>query len=289
MNKKRKFISLVLGILLLSSCSFAYQNKSIDEMSTRELESYSRDLENDNKEIQTSIDEIKAYTDDKSEEEMIEMINYINTEIVKSNVMITNQSKSLFHTTAISSGSGTIIKEDTSYYYVLTNNHVIYSLGSRSYYYIYDYLNNEYQATLLFHSPDYDLALLKFSKTRTLRVNELASENIEIGKGVIAIGQPLGQRNAITFGKALKYDTVDCSTCNPDESNIQYQCVFYTANTNNGNSGGMLIDYNYKLVGVVTYGLSDARGNYMYGAGSPVAKIREFLTSNSFEVGDTNA
>ena len=48
--------------------------------------------------------------------------------------------------------------------------------------------------------------------------------------------------------------------------------------TTNGNSGGMIIDYNYNLVGVVTYGMTSSDGKYMYGAGSPISKVKEFLT-----------
>ena len=117
---------------------------------------------------------------------------------------------------------------------------------------------------------------------------KLASEDLSVKDNLIAIGQPLGQRNIITFGEVLKYDFVSCDNCNPSQSNISYECMYYSALTSNGNSGGMLINYNFELVGVVTYGLS-IDGVYNSGAGSSVSKVREFLTNNHFEVGDLYA
>jgi S1-C subfamily serine protease len=149
-------------------------------------------------------------------------------------------------------------------------------------------LNNEYSATVVFADPNYDMALLRFEKTATLRVIPIASEDLIVDKNVIVIGQPQGQRNAITFGEVLKYDNVECYDCDANESNISYQCMYYNARTSNGNSGGMVLDYNYNLVAVVTFGMMDYSGEYIYGAGSPVSKVKEFFANNNFEVGDNN-
>ena len=45
------------------------------------------------------------------------------------------------------------------------------------------------------------------------------------------------------------------------------------------------MSYDYKIVGIVTYGFTIG-GEFAYGAGSSVSKIIEFLTLNDFEVGD---
>lgn len=289
----KKFVKLTLClicIVVVSSCSiFNYKDKEIGKMNLVELNQYNKELVNENEYLKDEYDDLLDISGGKTKEEIIEMINYLNNEVIKSNVMITNESKNYFHTTSVSSGSGTIIKEDDSYYYVLTNNHVIYSLGNRTSYYIYDYLNNEYSAVLLFHDANYDMALLRFNKgNKSLKVMEFANKDSSIKDNIITIGQPLGQRNAITFGEVLRYDVVNCDNCGIDESNIKYECMHYNAKTTNGNSGGMIIDYNYKLVGVVTFGMTDNRGEYVYGAGSPVSKVKEFLTNNSFEVGESN-
>lgn len=289
-NKMLKISSLVLCVFTFCSC-FNYRDKEISKMNLIELNKYNEELIQENEDLKNQRDELKNLTNGKSYQETIDIMNYVNNEIVKSNVMITNESKSFFHATSISSGSGTIIKEDDFYYYVLTNNHVIYSLGNRITYYVYDYLNNEYSnAKVLFSDPNYDMAILRFNKgVHQLRVSTLANEDIKVGNNLIIIGQPQGQRNTITYGEAISYKKVECTNCNPDESNVNYDCLHYNAITTNGNSGGMILDYNYDLVGVVTFGFSDTKGEYLYGAGSPVSKVKEFLAGNEFEVGDNHA
>ena len=286
MKKIIKFISLVFCLLLVSSCFKVDYKETLEKMSLIELNQYYKELLKENEELEKSYLDLVGISDGKSKEELIEIINYLNNEVIKSNVMITNESKGLFHTTSVSSGSGTIIDEDESYYYVLTNNHVIYSLGYKTSYYVYDYLNHEYNGTLLFNDARYDMALLRFNKKSTsLRVMNIASEDSLIGDNIITIGQPLGQRNAITFGEVIKYEIVNCENCNTNQSNIQYECMYYDARTTNGNSGGMIIDYNYNLVGVVTFGMTSSDGKYMSGAGSPASKVKEFL----IKAGERNA
>lgn len=285
-----KSIICLLSIFVLCSCSNVdYSDKDLEKMSLIALNKYNGFLEDKLDDVNNNYEKLYQVSDGKSKQEIIEMINYVNEEVIKSNVMITNESKTFFNGKSVSSGSGTIIKEDDFYYYVLTNNHVIFSLGNRSSYYVYDYLNNEYSATVVFNDANYDMALLRFHKhTNVLRVSELANEDLGVSKNVIVIGQPGGQRNAITFGEVLKYEKVECSDCAVNESNINYECMFYNARTSKGNSGGMVIDYNYNLVAVVTYGMMDYSGDYMYGAGSPISKVKEFFANNNFEVGDYN-
>ena len=290
--KKRvmKISVIVFCMFILCSC-FSFQNVAVEDMSLIGLNKYRDYLYEENNYLSIENESLSGVSDGKTYEEIIEIINQVNEDVIKSNVMITSQSKSFFTGSSISSGSGTIIKEDELYYYVLTNNHVIYSLGNRVSYYVYDYLNNEYSnARVLFSDPNYDMALLRFNKgISNLRVATLAKEDIEVKDNVIVIGQPQGQRNTVTFGEVISYGKVNCSDCNEDESNVKYDCIFYNARTTNGNSGGMILDYEYNLVGVVTFGMTDSKGEYLYGAGSPISKVLEFLSMNEFEVGDINA
>ena len=289
---KRKLISLVLllNVFLLTSCfGNDYLNKNVEDMNKWELNQYQKYLEKNNEYFKNALDEAIDISDGKSEEEIIEMINYLNEEVIKSNVMLTNEAKTIYNRYSIMTGSGSIIKEDEDYYYVLTNNHVIYAFGSKANYYVYDYLNNEYAASIVFSNASYDMAVLKFEKGKQkLRIVNMAKDDIAINKNVIAVGQPGGQRNAITFGEAIKYDEVECYQCHKDESNVKYDCLYYNAITTHGNSGGMLLDYDYNMVAIVTFGMNADNGNYMYGAGSPASKIREFLALYEFELGDEN-
>lgn len=285
---KKKLIATVCTFsFLFGACA---NEKPIEDMNLIELKYNYNELEEQYNALKSQYDNLYDYVGGKTDTEILSLINELNNEVIKSNVMITNESKSYFVGTSISSGSGTIIKEDENKYYVLTNNHVIYALNSnRTSYYVYDYLNNEYRANVEFYDPNYDMALLSFNKKSgsSLRVAALANSDLEVKGNLIAIGQPLGQRNIISFGEVIKYDYVTCTDCNKSESNISYECVYYDAITTNGNSGGMLINYNYELVGVVTYGFH-TNGVYTYGAGSSVSKVREFLANNDFEVGDLN-
>ena len=228
-NKFLKILSL-LSVFAFCSC-FNFENKDISKMNVIELSQYNKQLKEENETLSEENEILSGVADGKTYKEVLEMINYVNEEVIKSNVMITSQSRVIFQTTSMSSGSGTIIKEDSTYYYVLTNNHVIYSFGTNISYYVYDYLNNEYsKAKVLFSDPDYDLAILRFAKGKDkLRVATLSQNDAEIEDNVIVIGQPQGQRNTITFGEVLSYGKVECSGCNKEESNIKYDCVYYDA------------------------------------------------------------
>ena len=284
----KKVLASIVCIFSFFFCACEVDSdRSIEDMNLVELNLNYESLVYEYDSLKIDVDKLLDVVGNKSSSEIIDMINELNNEIIKSNVMITNEVKSYFNTTSISSGSGTIISEDSDKYYVLTNNHVIYSLNSnRTSYYIYDYLNNEYRANVEFYNPDYDLALLSFNKgSNQLRVMKMADGDPYVKDNIIAIGQPLGQRNVITFGEVIMYDYVTCDECNVNQSNIKYECMYYDAVTTNGNSGGMIINFDYELVGVVTYGFT-VNGVYKYGAGSSVSKVREFLTNNHFEVGD---
>lgn len=288
-NKTLKLSSMIAMAFVLCSC-YNFQNKDINEMNLIELNHYREYLNNQNTYLKEQNNILSEKSDGKTYQEIIDMMNYVNDEIVKANVMITNESRSFFQASTTSSGSGTIIREDNRYYYALTNNHVIYSLGNRVSYYVYDYLNNEYtNAQVMFSDPNYDMAIVRFAKGKTtLKVINLASEDVEMKENIIVVGQPQGQRNTITFGEVLSYGVVNCSDCDKNISNIKYECVYYDAITNNGNSGGMILNYNYELVGVVTFGMNASNGEYLYGAGSPVSKVKEFFSVNDFEVGDSH-
>lgn len=283
---KKVVLTIVCAFSLLF-CACNDSENDLYSMSLVELNAKYNELSDEYDELKSKYDVYHEFVEGKSKEEVIALINELNNEVIKSNVMITNESKGYFSGTSVSSGSGTIIKEDSNKYYVLTNNHVIYTLNSnRTSYYVYDYMNNEYVANVEFYDPNYDMALLSFDKRASnLRVARLASEDLKVNDNLIAIGQPLGQRNIITLGQVIKYDYVNCENCGVNESNISYPCMYYDAITTNGNSGGMLINYNYEVVGVVTFGFT-SNGVYAYGAGSSVSRVREFFSNNSFEVGD---
>lgn len=224
---------------------------------------------------------------DKIEELETELSNQytlfseLSLEVVKSNVMLYTTCRSL---TGISrkggQGSGVIVDEDQSSYYVLTNNHVVYCEPNypRRSYEVTDYKMNSYNGEILFFDADFDLALVKFPKSTELLVLEFAEENPKASETVIAIGQPEGQINAITFGEVLRYTHIICSTCDPLVSNVTFDCILHSAAISKGNSGGMLINRDKKIVGINTFGSENN------GAAVPVERIMEFLENNEYPI-----
>lgn len=152
--------------------------------------------------------------------------------------------------------SGVIFAETAQSYWVITNNHVVEPLDrTHRAFYIVDYKNNEYNAFLHDGSenPNYDLATLYFVKKReVLKPITIASNNGSIDREVIAIGQPLGLRNIITFGSIIRYAIVELRM--EEDGDIYWTspfvCVIHSAKTDFGSSGGMLLNHKLELIGI---------------------------------------
>ena len=157
-------------------------------------------------------------------------------------------------------------------------NDKVWDALHKEYIYVYDYDLNQYKGTLMFSSDKCDMAVVRITKNgsnNSLRVMELADYDPESGQTVIAIGQPNGQLNSIGIGKINKYINI---------ANVDYQVIEHSAYMDHGNSGGMLIDTDLKVVGINTWGDDSVSDKYKEtrGYSSPVEKIKEFLNRNSF-------
>ena len=158
--------------------------------------------------------------------------------------------------TASGSGSGVIISEDG---YILTNNHVINSNDSSSFYQVSDATSvtvtiygddTEYKAEIIGTDSQTDLAILKIDKSG-LTAAELGNSNsILVGEFVLAIGNPYGLEHSVTAGiiSALNREmTVDNTAYNV----IQADCAI-----NSGNSGGALVNSKGQVIGITTLKLA---------------------------------
>jgi S1-C subfamily serine protease len=132
--------------------------------------------------------------------------------------------------------------------------------------------------------PNYDLAVLKFTIEQTETSKSyiplaLATSNLSINDKVIALGQPKGQKNTITLGNINGFAnptiTVDPNVA---MSNVEFSVYRHNAPIAGGSSGGALIDYNYKIVGINYASSADSSGNYLYTFAIPIEKVKEFLT-----------
>lgn len=174
-------------------------------------------------------------------------------------------------------GSGIIISEDG---YILTNNHVVSSTSSSSYYQLSEatgltvnlYNNQtEYEAKVIGTDSYSDLAVLKI-EAENLSVATLGnSENVKVGEFVMAVGNPLGMDSSVTGGmvSAVNREVSD------NEGNT-YLAIQTDAAINSGNSGGALVNANGEVIGINTLKLA---GNGIEGIGFaiPISTTTEIV------------
>ena len=155
------------------------------------------------------------------------------------------------------SGSGIIISEDG---YILTNNHIVSTSSSESYYEVSDAnkvtvtLYNdktEYEAKIIGKDEQTDLAVIKIDKTGLARAEFADSDSIKVGEFAMAVGNPLGMQSSITCGvvSAVNRDVTDTD-------GKKFKLIQTDAAINSGNSGGALVNDEGKVIGINTLKLS---------------------------------
>ena len=212
------------------------------------------------------------------------LTNKITRDTIKANVAVINSSYSgTFFPTLNSQSKGSGVIFDTkvinnhAYYFVLTNNHVIYSTSTNVEYTITDYLGRSYTATLVAKDANYDLAILRFEKTDELLEIEAEINNPSVNSDVISLGQPKGQSNAITYGTIQSYNNIQLTNAKPEETNITFQTIAHTSFIASGSSGGPLLNTDLKLIGINFAGATNKSGEFVSGHTVPIEKVREFV------------
>lgn len=155
-------------------------------------------------------------------------------------------------TTATATGSGVIISEDG---YILTNNHVVASTTSTSYYQVSEATkivvtlygdDTEYEAKIMGTDEQTDLAVLKIEKTGLAAAEIGNSDNIQVGEFAMAIGNPLDMKSTVTTG------IISAKNRTITSDNVTYNVIQTDAAINAGNSGGALINSEGKVIGINT-------------------------------------
>lgn len=168
--------------------------------------------------------------------------------------------------TAQASGSGIIISEDG---YILTNNHVINSTSTNSFYQITEANNlkvklyndeTEYDAKVIGSDAQTDLAVIKIEKNGLTAAELGDSDSVQVGEFAMAVGNPLGLQSSISCGiiSAKNREVPD------SETNTTYKAIQTDAAINSGNSGGALVNADGKVIGINTLKLA---GNGIEGIG----------------------
>lgn len=222
---------------------------------------------------------------------LINIADYSNTSIAVAEkvlpsvvgITVTYQVSSIFGSSeGKATGSGIIISEDG---YILTNNHVISSENTSSYYAISEATNikinlyndeNVYDATVVGTDPYTDLAVLKIEKEGLISATIGNSDTSKVGEFVMAVGNPLGMDYSVTTG------IISAINREVQSDGTTYLAIQTDAAINSGNSGGALVNANGEVIGINTMKLA---GNGIEGIGfaipiSSTTSIIEQLIEN---------
>jgi len=162
-----------------------------------------------------------------------------------------------------SAGSGVIF--DARRGYILTNAHLVeYASGIT----VTLQDGRNLQATLVGSDQPSDIAVLKVDPVGLTEIAFGDSSKVQVGDFVIAIGNPFGLHNTVTFGIVSGLGRSDIGT-DAYEDFIQTD-----ASINPGNSGGALVNLRGQLIGIDTAILSRSSGNTGIGFAVPVNMAR---------------
>jgi len=192
---------------------------------------------------------------------------------------------------ATSRGSGVIYKidKDKGDAYIITNYHVVYCQGAdtdndisddiKCYLYGQEYDKYAINASFIGGSMNYDIAVLKVSRSNVLRASKAVaaefadSNNVSILDTAIAIGNPEGLGISATVG-AVNVESEYITMRSLDSSGyISVRVLRIDTAVNGGNSGGGLYDDEGRIIGIVNAKITDSTvDNIGYAIPSNVAK-----------------
>ena len=159
--------------------------------------------------------------------------------------------------TASAQGSGVIISSDG---YILTNNHVVNSTSTSSFYELgkaskitvklYND-DTEYEAKIIGTDEQTDLAVIKIDKDNLTAAELGDSDSVQVGEFCMALGNPLGLGSTVTDGIISAVNRTVT-----DEDGNSYKAIQTNAAINSGNSGGALVNSKGQVIGINTLKVS---------------------------------
>jgi len=157
----------------------------------------------------------------------------------------------------VAQGSGFIVSNDG---YILTNNHVVADADTIKVKLVDE---REFEAKVIGTDPESEVAVIKIDANQLPTIELAASNTLEVGEWVLAIGNPFGLSHTVTAGivSAKGRSGVGLTTY---EDFIQTDAAI-----NPGNSGGPLINLDGKVVGINT-AIIGANGNIGIGFAVPI-------------------
>ncbi len=155
-------------------------------------------------------------------------------------------------------GSGSIIDDEG---YILTNHHVV-GLADRIIVVMYD--GEEKDAKIVGTDPESDIAVIKIEGEGLPVLPMGDSETILVGEDVIAVGNPFGLIQTVTYGIVSAKGRSNVGI-NEYENFIQTDAAI-----NPGNSGGPLVNLRGEIVGVNSAIFSQSGGYQGIGFAVPI-------------------
>jgi len=162
-------------------------------------------------------------------------------------------------------GSGSIVRSDG---YILTNHHVV---GEADKIIVQLFDGNELEAKLIGTDPESDISVIKVDGQDMHVLSMGDSTEILVGESVIAVGNPFGLTQTVTFGIVSAKGRTGIGI-------TEYEDFIQTdAAINPGNSGGPLINLEGKIVGVNTAIFTRSGGYQGIGFAVPINMARRIM------------
>jgi putative serine protease PepD len=166
-------------------------------------------------------------------------------------------------------GSGWVLDSEG---HVVTNQHVVDGAGEVT---VKFHDGSEIQADVVGTDPSSDVALLKLNDIpEDLQPLERgSSEGLRIGDPVVAIGSPFGLEGTVTAGiVSAKNRQLQAPNSYTIDGAIQTDAAL-----NHGNSGGPLLDFEGRVVGMNSQIASESGGNVGIGYAVPIETIERVV------------
>jgi S1-C subfamily serine protease len=187
------------------------------------------------------------------------------------NVAVTSISYDFFSNPVPQEGSGSgFVYDDQGH--IITNYHVVEAADDIQ----VVFANGvTLPAEVVGQDPTYDLAVLKVDPDgRPLQPVPLGnSDSLRVGQFVVAIGNPFGLDQTVTFGVISNLGRIIQS---PDRRYIG-EAIQTDAAINPGNSGGPLLDLQGRVIGVNAQIVSPSQANAGIGFAIPVDAVRRVV------------
>lgn len=290
---KSAAIALVFGLVAGSVFT------GVSYVGTKTLGLTKESVKEEQQQKQPSGDSVDVQQTNTGEAADLSDVSDIAREAMPSIVAITNTGTISYQTfwgiqeqESESCGSGIIIKQDDKYLYIVTNYHVVADADTLTIQFVDDTtVSCEVKGT---DEAD-DLAVVKVKldsieedTKQAIRVASISEDdNLEVGQGVIAIGNALGYGQSVTNGiiSALGR-TVTVQDSQTGQTIVNNNMIQTNAAINPGNSGGALLNANGEVIGInsAKYSSTDVEGfGYAIPMSDAMPIVEQLITKEKVE------